>query len=257
MLLLGKMEVCIMENNKNSFSDQHSEKNNDSKIFTSEKERLKAIVLISLVFIFPVMLPITILSLNTNVSEIIKEPNVLFKVIGINAIVTSLYIILPLAYSYIQKFFEKIYKENTELIQAWLKFNSIILEKLMQTIIIGGIVLITIWGIIIAPLCQKFNWGTDNPKSIFRKPNLMYQGYVYAFPCPDFECTSKNYKVVADIQYGDVQKIYFRNGGYLEMENCDGNGLGGDDYFCEEVKTGKMWVFEYYGELVKKNAKNK
>ena len=175
MLLLRKMEICIMENNKNSFSDHHSEKNNDSKIFTSEKERLKVMVLISLVFIFPTMLLITILYLNTNLLEVVKEPKILFKVVGISVAVTSLYVILPLVCIYIQRFFEKIYKENTELIQAGLKFNSIILEKIIQTIIVGGIVLITIWGIIIAPLCQKFNWGTDNPKSIFRKTNLMYQ----------------------------------------------------------------------------------
>lgn len=257
MLLLRKMEVCIMESNKNSFSDQHSENINDCKFLNNKKENLKFWILFNFIIIFPITLVFTILFSNTNISQIMKEPKILYTAICISVAITALFIILLLLFVWIETFLKKIYKENTELIQAGLKFNSIILEKIFQTFIVGGIVLITIWGIIITPLCQKFNWGTDNPKSIFRKPNLMYQGYVYAFPCPDFECTSKNYKVVADIQYGDIQKIYFRNGGYLEMENCDGNGLGGDDYFCEEVKTGKMWVFEYYGELVKKNAKNK
>ena len=235
------------ENNENFCSKQHS----------ATKDWLKLMLIISLVIIFPMVLLMTVLYLNINIFEVIKEPKILFKVVCISATITSLYIILPLLCSHIQKSFEKIYKENTEFIQTGLKFNRIIWEKIFQTIIVGGLVLIFVWGMIIAPLCQKFNWGTDNPKSIFRKPDLMYQGYVYAFPCPDFECTSKNYKVVADIQYGDIQKIYFRNGGYLEMENCDGNGLGGDDYFCEEAKTGKMWFFEYYGELVKKNTRNK
>ena len=235
--------------NKNNESNKNSFLNLDSAT--------KVMLIICLVIIFPMMLLMTILYLNINIFEVAKEPKILFKVIGISTTVTSLYIILPLLCSYIQRFLKKIYEENTEFIQTGLKFNSIILEKIFQIIIVGGIVLISIWGLVISPLCQKFNWGTDNPQSMFRKPNLIYQGYVFAFPCPDFECTSKNYKVVADIQYGDIQKIYFRNGGYLEMENCDGNGLGGDDYFCEEVKTGKTWVFEYYGELVKKNTKNK
>ncbi len=217
----------------------------------------KACIFISLVFVFPMMLFLTALFFDVNIIQAIKEPKLLFKPVCTSITITALMTILPLLCAHVETWFKKIYKENTEFIQTGLKFNSIVFETLFKIIIVGSFILILSYGFIIEPLCKKFNWGNDNPKSIFRKPDLMYQGYVYAFPCPDFECTSKNYKVVADIQHGDIQKIYFKNGGYLEIDNCDGNGLGGDDYYCEEAKTGEIWGFEYYGELVKNKNKQK
>lgn len=121
---------------------------------------------------------------------------------------------------------------------------------------------IVLWSIIILLCASPFyfsKFGNKDINSLFCRHEFDFKGYVYAFPNYNYD---KNYRLEADIhkigsRY-EVKRIYFSNGGYLdinnEYENDDPlrkNGkLSCDGYYDT---NGKEWYFRFYGETLNKS----
>ena len=96
--------------------------------------------------------------------------------------------------------------------------------------------------------------GSNDINSLFSKEYINFQGYVYAFP----KITeAKNYRLKADMIKLDkrysIKKIYFNNGGYLDIISYDtDNHLSKDGkMYCDFYANGKEWCFRFYGEQIK------
>lgn len=112
-----------------------------------------------------------------------------------------------------------------------------------------------VWIIIVAYVvivCVARKFGNDDINSALCKSEFNFKGYVYAFP--DSEKT-KNYRLVADMYksegYYYVDRIHFKNGGYIDFDDCEEGNKNGEAFYCTPVDDERDWSFRFYGEMAK------